>query len=104
MSRPMIEPDEETHPGLDRQAEHQERSKKTRRELETPVPTARGTAEAAWDLLRRKMMTPEQTRMKANNVPIFVRSASEPMSVNMATPPTTMPVQIVVICGVRNRG
>ena len=35
---------------------------------------------------------------------MFVRSASEPMSVNIATPPTMMPVQIVVMYGVRNRG
>ena len=41
--------------------------------------------------------------MKANNVPMFVRSAREPMSVSIATPPTATPVQIVVMYGVRNR-
>ena len=36
----------------------------------------------------RRMITPMQTRANAKSVPIFVRSASEPISVNIATPPT----------------
>src|SRR5438552_3355260 len=54
--------------------------------------------------VRRKTMTPRQTRMKAKSVPMLVRSASEPISTTAAMPPTKTPVQIVVICGVRNFG
>ena len=54
--------------------------------------------------VRRNTQTPMQTRMNAKRVPMFVRSAKSPMSTNIATPPTTMPVQIVVTQGVRNFG
>src|SRR6516162_9401764 len=55
-------------------------------------------------LTRRSTLTPRQTKMNAKSVPMFVRSASSPIFVTIAMTPTMTPVQIVVTCGVRNRG
>ncbi len=42
--------------------------------------------------------------MKANRVPMFVRSTISSMVVNIEQTPTARPVTIVVTCGVRNLG
>jgi hypothetical protein len=49
-------------------------------------------------------MTPTETRMKANKVPMLVNSIASLMSTNIAGMPTKTPVRMVVTYGVRNRG
>ena len=45
-------------------------------------------------------MMPAQTRMKANNVPMLVRSTISSMLAKDEMPPTMTPVQMVVMWGV----
>ena len=52
------EPDNKADPCFQRQAQHQARSKRTRRELETTEPTERETAGDGSRRSRRRMITP----------------------------------------------
>jgi hypothetical protein len=47
---------------------------------------------------------PMQTRMKANRVPMLVRSTMASSDVKVAVTATTRPVTMVVMCGVWKRG
>src|SRR6476620_9681911 len=54
--------------------------------------------------LCRSTITPTQTRIKANRVPMFVKLTISSTVANAAMPPTATPVSIVVTYGVLNRG
>src|SRR6185312_6147987 len=54
--------------------------------------------------LRRRKITPSDTRTKANNVPMFERSAASPMSTSPAGIPTAKQAIQVDQCGVLNLG
>jgi len=53
--------------------------------------------------LRRNTIMPMQMRMKANKVPMLVRSTISSIDANAENPATTTPVIIVVTCGVLKR-
>src|SRR5438445_3340201 len=54
--------------------------------------------------LRRKKITPSETRTKANSVPMLERSAASPISTNPAGMPTAKHAIHVDQCGVLNFG
>ena len=97
-------PDKESDPGHHWEAQHQSDEKDYTKDWKD---RNKRHTKRTWTLRRntaKYQFTPRQTRINANRVPILVRSARSPMFVTIETPPTTTPVQIVVICGVRNRG
>src|SRR6266850_296800 len=87
---------------------HGRPSIKYRQEI-TPRIGMKGTQGVLNDLGRfgsrlRRTRIPMHTRMKANSVPMFVRSTISSILVNIAHTPTATPVRMVVTCGVRNLG
>jgi predicted permease len=93
------QPDEEPHPGFQRQRHHQHQAEGDGNHRQ---PGRSGHAESArrsgWVL--RSTITPSETMMNANSVPMFARSANVPISQMPAGIPTTSPAIQVLMCGV----